>query len=55
MIGCFVYPEPSAPDWVIAVQSIATTFHPNPGVGDRHWERNRPNQMAAMVCASGQH
>ena len=36
------------------VQSIATAFYPNPGLGDRDWERSRPNQMAATVCASGQ-
>ena len=34
------------------VQSKATAFYPNPG--DRDWERSRPNQMAATVCASGQ-
>ena len=35
-------------------QSIATAFSPNPGMGDRDWERSRPNQMAATVFASGQ-
>ena len=33
---------------------MATAFYPNPGLGDRDWERSRPNQMAATVCASGQ-
>ena len=44
------------PDLVIAskAQSIATVFYPNPGLGDRDWERSRPNQIAATVCASGQ-
>ena len=26
----------------------------DPGQGDRDWERSRPNQMAAIICASGQ-
>ena len=26
----------------------------NPGQGDRDWERSRPNQMAAILCASDQ-
>ena len=32
-----------------------TAFYPNPGLGDRDWERSRPNQKAAPICASGQH
>ena len=29
-------------------------FCPNAGQGDRDWERSRPNQVAAIICASGQ-
>ena len=33
---------------------MATAFCQNPGLGDRDWERSRPNQMAVTICASGQ-
>ena len=36
------------------MQSIATEFYPNQGLGDRDWERSWPNEMAVTVCASGQ-
>ena len=42
------------PHWVIAKHSKYDSILTNPGQGDRDWERSRPNQMAAKICASGQ-
>ena len=33
---------------------VDTVQEAYPGQGDRDWERSRPNQMAAIICASGQ-